>query len=330
MNVLSLFDGHSGGQIALKELGVQVDNYFASEIDKHAIAQTKLNFPDTVFLGDVRNVRAKDLPRIDLVLGGSPCQGFSFAGAQLNFEDPRSALFFEFERIWNEVKAINPNAGFIFENVRMQKKHEAVISQRLGIQPVEINSALVSAQNRKRLYWSNIRVRIEGLFGELYTDIPQPADRHLVLADILEDNVPARYFLSKKAVAKLAISRQKKIDKRSGFGAVFNDPQDKSCPVAVGGKGIVDSVVIQRPRGYNDGSIYKDKAPTLTANSFEQNNLVATDTRVRRFTPTECCRLQTVPSWYKWECSETQQYKMLGNGWTIEVIKHIMKYIIVL
>ena len=323
MNVLSLFDGHSCGQIALKELGLQVDNYFASEIDKHAIAQTKLNFPGTVCLGDVRNVRAKDLPRIDLVLGGSPCQGFSFAGAQRNFEDPRSVLFFEFERVWNEVKALNPNAKFLFENVRMQKKHEAVISQRLGIQPVEINSALVSAQIRKRLYWSNIRTRKEGLFGELYTDIPQPADRHLVLADILEDDVHGRYFLSKKVVEKLVESRQKRIERKSGFGAVFHGLDDK---LSVGGKGCTDLVVIQRARGYNDGGIYKDKSPTLTANSFEQNNLVATDSRVRRFTPTECCRLQTVPSWYKWECSETQQYKMLGNGWTIEVIKHIMKY----
>ena len=326
MNVLSLFDGHSCGQIALKELGLQVDNYFASEIDKHAIAQTKLNFPGTVCLGDVRNVRAKDLPRIDLVLGGSPCQGFSFAGAQRNFEDPRSVLFFEFERVLNEVKALNPNAKFLFENVRMQKKHEAVISQRLGIQPVEINSALVSAQNRRRLYWSNIRTRKEGLFGELYTDIPQPEDLHLVLADILEDDVPARYFLSKKTVEKLVKHRQRRMAEKSGYGAVFNKLDGKACAIKVGGKGCQDLVVIQRARGYNDGGIYKDKAPTVTANSFEQNNLIATDASVRRFTPTECCRLQTVPCWYRWECSETQQYKMLGNGWTIEVIKHILRY----
>lgn len=326
MNVLSLFDGHSCGQIALKELGMRIDNYFASEIDKHAIAQTKLNFPDTVFLGDVRNVRAKDLPRIDLVLGGSPCQGFSFAGAQLNFEDPRSALFFEFERVLNEVKALNPNAKFLFENVRMQKKHEAVISQRLGIQPVEINSALVSAQNRRRLYWSNIRTRKEGLFGELYTDIPQPADRHLVLSDILEEDVPDRYFLSKKTVEKLVKHRQRRMAEKSGFGAVFHRLDGKAHTLAVGGKGCADLVVIQRARGYNDGGIYKDKAPTMVSNSFGQNNLIATDDRVRRFTPTECCRLQTVPSWCRWECSETQQYKMLGNGWTIEVIKHILKH----
>lgn len=305
---------------------MRIDNYFASEIDKHAIAQTKLNFPDTVFLGDVRNVRAKDLPRIDLVLGGSPCQGFSFAGAQLNFEDPRSVLFFEFERVLNEVKALNPNAKFLFENVRMQKKHEAVISQRLGIQPVEINSALVSAQNRRRLYWSNIRTRKEGLFGELYTDITQPADRHLVLSDILEEDVPDRYFLSKKTVEKLVQHRQRRMAEKSGFGAVFHRLDCKAHTLAVGGKGCADLVVIQRARGYNDGGIYKDKAPTMTSNSFEQNNLVATDNRVRRFTPTECARLQTVPSWYRWECSETQQYKMLGNGWTIEVIKHFLKY----
>ena len=152
MNVLSLFDGMSCGQIALRELGIKVDKYFASEIDRHAIMQTQLNFPDTVQLGDVRKITVKYLPRIDLLIGGSPCQGFSFAGKQLNFNDPRSALFFEFVRIWHEVKAINPNARFMLENVRMDKRFENIISEYLGIRPVRINSSLVSAQERVRLY----------------------------------------------------------------------------------------------------------------------------------------------------------------------------------
>lgn len=184
----------------------------------------------------------------------------------------------------------------------------------------------MSAQNRRRLYWSNIRTRKDGLFGELYTDIPQPADRHLVLSDILEEDAPDRYFLSKKTVEKLVQHRQRRMAQKSGFGAVFHWLDGKAHTLVVGGKGCTDLVVIQRARGYNDGGIYKDKAPTMVSNSFGQNNLIAPDDRVRRFTPTECCRLQTVPSWYRWECSETQQYKMLGNGWTIEVIKHILKY----
>lgn len=172
MNVLSLFDGMSCGQIALRELGIKVDRYYASEINKHAIKQTQLNFPDTIQLGDVRGVHAKDLPKIDLLIGGSPCQGFSFAGKQLNFNDPRSALFFEFVRIFNECREINPDLKWMLENVRMKREYEQVISDTLGIKPVMINSALVSAQNRVRLYWSNIRTAPDGLF-EIKTDIPQ-------------------------------------------------------------------------------------------------------------------------------------------------------------
>jgi DNA-cytosine methyltransferase len=152
MNVLSLFDGMSCGQIALKKLGIQVDNYFASEIDKHAIAVTMHNFPNTIQLGDVTKVFAKDLPKIDLLIGGSPCQGFSFAGKQLNFDDPRSKLFFEFVRLLEETKP----KYFLLENVLMKKEYEQIITDHLGVEPIFINSALVSAQNRKRLYWTNI------------------------------------------------------------------------------------------------------------------------------------------------------------------------------
>ena len=148
MNVLSLFDGMSCGQIALRELGIKVNKYFASEIDKYAIAQTQLNFPDTIQLGNVKDVRAKDLPKIDLLLGGSPCQGFSLAGRQLNFNDPRSALFFEFVRILKEIRGINPDVIFLLENVRMKREYQDIISAQLGLRPVLINSARVSAQNR--------------------------------------------------------------------------------------------------------------------------------------------------------------------------------------
>jgi len=152
MNVLSLFDGMSCGQIALQKMGVKVDNYYASEIDKYAITVAKKNFPDMNHIGDVTEVRAEDLPKIDLLMGGSPCQGFSFAGKQLNFDDPRSALFFEFVRLLRDCKP----KYFLLENVRMKKEYQDVISEHLGVEPVKINSALVSAQNRVRLYWTNI------------------------------------------------------------------------------------------------------------------------------------------------------------------------------
>jgi DNA-cytosine methyltransferase len=148
LNILSCFDGMSCGQIALRELGLQVDKYYASEIDKYAIIQTQHNFPNTIQLGDVVKVKAKDLDKIDLLIGGSPCQGFSFAGKQLNFHDPRSALFFEFVRLWNEIREINPNALFLLENVNMKKEHLRVISEYLGVFPVLINSNLVSDQKR--------------------------------------------------------------------------------------------------------------------------------------------------------------------------------------
>ena len=343
MNVLSLFDGMSCGQIALRELGMKVDNYFASEIDRHAIEQTQLNFPGTVQLGDVRKVRAKDLPRIDLLIGGSPCQGFSFAGKQLNFNDPRSALFFEFVRIWHEVKAVNPNARFMLENVRMDKRFENIISEYLGIRPVRINSSLVSAQERVRLYWSDIRIRKEGLFGEVYTDIPLPEDRGILLVDILqpESEVATKYRITKRSTIERI---KRRLDCGSNFAPRVN-PQ-KSGTLTVGNNSSKMSLTtgttlsrrvmqlngsresngrqpFQQNRVYSVGGI----APALCSAHAGSAPAVLLNGYIRRLTPTECARLQTIPSWYKWGCSETQQYKMLGNGWTVEVIKHILSFL---
>lgn len=181
MIVLSLFDGMSCGQIALKELGAHVERYYASEVDKFAIAQTQLNFPETVQLGDVRNIDARKLGHVDLLLGGSPCQSFSFAGKragmstkeneeiytldrylelkQAGFEfEGQSYLFWEYIRILHELRETNPNVFFLLENVEMGKKWEKVLSEAIGLQGVHINSALVSAQIRKRIYWTNIRI----------------------------------------------------------------------------------------------------------------------------------------------------------------------------
>lgn len=170
MNILSLFDGISCGQIALNRAGIKYNNYYASEIDKNAIKVTQSNYPNTIQLGDVCNINSKDLPKIDLLIGGSPCQGFSFAGKQLNFDDPRSKLFFEYVRL---LKELNPKY-FLLENVKMKEAYKNIISDLLGIQPIEINSSLVSAQNRKRLYWTNI------------PDIKPPLNKNIVLFDILE------------------------------------------------------------------------------------------------------------------------------------------------
>jgi DNA-cytosine methyltransferase len=185
MNVLSLFDGMSCGRLALDRLGIEVDQYYAAEIDKYAIQVTQENWPETIQLGDVTQIKAKDLPKIDLILAGSPCQGFSFAGKQLAFDDPRSALFFEFVRI---LKECNPKY-FLLENVKMKKEFLDIITQQVGVEPILINSALVSAQNRQRYYWTNI------------PGVEQPENRGIVLRDILEtESVSDEFRYSQKSI----------------------------------------------------------------------------------------------------------------------------------
>lgn len=446
MNVLSLFDGMSCGKIALKELGVKVDKYYASEIDKHAIKQTMLNFPDTIQLGSVTDVDVSKLDKIDLLIGGSPCTNFSFAGKRngmstttkeeiytldrylelkkegFQFEG-ESFLFWEYMRILNDIRKYNPNVKFLLENVEMGKKWERTLSEAIGLFGVHINSALVSAQSRKRIYWTNIRTKQMGLFGHVYSDIPQPEDRGILLKDILEDVVDDKYYLNDDVIDKLVHHRERHKELGHGFGAKFHNKDEKMQALKVGGKGMDDLVcVAMRGRGENNEqqlepntfgktnaltSVQKDNlimqlnpskesggnqpyqqnrvydingiVPSLLAQmscgahkilvpeatkkgyaeisigecfDFENpksrtrrgrkmesksNTLMSknmsfmnytSDYRIRRLTPTECSRLQTIPEWYRWECSDTQAYKMLGNGWTIDVIVHIFKELI--
>lgn len=200
MNVLSLFDGISAGQVSLERSGIKVDNYYASEIDKYAMQVANKNYPNTIQLGSVTNWMNWDIDfaTIDLVIGGSPCQGFSIAGKQLNFDDERSKLFFEFSAILDTIKILNPNVKFLLENVRMKKEYQDVISKYVGVEPIVINSSLVSAQNRVRFYWTNI----EG--------IEQPTDRKLVLSDILEDFVDIKYHLTSEAMEYMSRLRNGK------------------------------------------------------------------------------------------------------------------------
>lgn len=370
MNILSLFDGMSCGQIALRELGIPIKKYYASEIDKYAIQQTQHNFPNTIQLGDVENWQTWDInwESIDLVLAGSPCQGFSFAGKQLAFNDPRSKLFFVFIEILNHIKQVNHAVKFLLENVNMKRNHLAIISQCVGLYPVRINSNLVSAQNRDRWYWTNINTSRIGLLNDLHSDIPQPKDRGILLRDILEKDVDEKYYLSDKVVRNLIEHKNRHKSLGHGFGAKFHKENEKMQSLKCGGKGIDDLVSIyQLGRGFNKDGIHQDKTPTLTKNSYEQNNLViqlnpSTESggkqpyqqnrvyadygqmpaltaelggrnniynnhRIRRLTPIECARLQTIPDWYDWVVSDTQIYKMCGNGWTVEVIKYILSFL---
>lgn len=269
MIVLSLFDGMSCGQIALRELGCKIDKYYASEVDKFAIQNTMLNFPDTVQLGDVRNVDARNLGHIDLLIGGSPCQSFSFAGkrkgmststnekvltldrylelkrAGFEFEG-QSYLFWEYVRILAEVREANPDVFFLLENVEMGKRWECVINEALGVRGVHINSALVSAQTRKRIYWTNIKTAQTDLFAPPESVIPQPKDRGILLKDILEVEVPERYYLKESVVQKLLIHRERNVEKGNNFGAKFHDRDGKMNALRVKGKEMYDLVKEER------------------------------------------------------------------------------------
>jgi len=251
MKVLSLFDGMSCGQIALDQLGIPVERYYASEIDKYAIKVTQANYPNTIQVGDVCNIDPKDFKDIDLIQAGSPCQGFSFAGKQLAFDDPRSALFFEFIRL---LKAIKPKY-FLLENVRMKKEFLQAISQQVsecypeipfGIEPIFINSSLLSAQSRQRYYWTNI------------PGIKQPEDRGIVLRDILEDNFDSErdkaHCIDANYYKGANVEQYKKKHRRQ----LVNKPKRVGTTIGIKGHDILKRVYSK------DG-----KSPTITAHAAQ-------------------------------------------------------------
>jgi len=406
LKVLSLFDGMSCGQLALQRLGIEVDTYYASEIDKYAIQVTQANFPKTIQVGDVCELKAEDYQDVDLILAGSPCQGFSFAGKQLAFDDPRSALFFEFIRLLKEIKP----KYFLLENVKMKQQFQDVITEQVSacypdfeggdlfgsqIKPILINSALLSAQNRQRLYWTNI------------PNIEQPEDKGIVLRDILEDtdsweeDTPqylknnfhgeprgnqvrhideskaktltasmykgqiqtwikkdkvvsgawrARSVKDGKRVAWKETKPKQMLELRKDFKSNSIGSVQKDSVVV---KDVVEEerIVVDKEKrqlliaeatkkGYTvieDGDCFdinfphsktrrgrnmKYKCNALTTAS--QNFMRFENLSWRKLTPLECERLQTVPDNYTNHVSNTQRYKMLGNGWTVEVIAHIL------
>ena len=417
MKVLSLFDGMSCGQLALNKLGIKVDKYYASEIDKYAIQVTQANFPETIQVGDVCNLKAEDYQDVDLILAGSPCQGFSFAGKQLAFDDPRSALFFEFIRLLKEIKP----KYFLLENVKMKKEFLEVITDQVSacypefqgkdlfggkIEPILINSALVSAQSRQRYYWTNI------------PNVEQPEDLGIVLRDILEDDGQADLVGNggreafkeniQKGTALLArdwkgwntygMTGVQTTPKQVGIASDINghdilkrvySPDGKSPtlntmgggnrePKVVSGGALrarskdkdgknigwketkpkqmlelrkdekanavstvsKDSIVVSektnqinpskkasgRQPYIQDRVFHKDGKSHALTESFADRTNVGEHNELtwRKLTPLECERLQTVPDNYTNHVSKTQRYKMLGNGWTVSVISHIL------
>ena len=305
INVLRLFDGMSCGQIALERLGVEVNNYFASEIDKYTIKVTQHNYPNTIQIGDVKNIKGNSLPKIDLLIGGTPCQGFSFAGKQLNFEDPRSKLFFEFVRLLNETKP----KYFLLENVKMKKEYQDVISRYLGVEPVEINSNLVSAQNRNRLYWTNI------------PDVSQPYNKKIYIDSILETSVHKRFYIEPNEDVQKEIERGK-------CSACFTERRTEEAK-RIRREYRKKFGIDFSPRRAKEMVCRTDKKVNCLTATFSTKEHVILDKagEYRKLTPEEWERLQTIPVGFTNVdgIGLSQRYKMLGNGWTVDIIAHILK-----
>lgn len=329
MKVLSLFDGISCGRVALERAGIKVDKYYASEIDKYAQQVSDKNYPGIIRMGDVTKWRAWDIDwrSIDLVLAGSPCQGFSFAGKQLAFDDPRSALFFEFVNIYKHIKELNPEVKFLLENVRMKQEYQDVITEQLGTKPILINSSLVSAQNRQRLYWTN-------------WEVEQPEDKGVLLKDVLQDDdvIDTKYYTDTAKYKLNFLNNNENTSKttrianigKSGQGQRVYSENCKSVTLSAlgGGQGAKTGLYKINKKGHIKTN--QDKASCLTGGANSGGNhsdmdLIKRDCSIRRLTPVECERLQTLPDNYTSGVSNTQRYKSLGNGWTIDVIAHILK-----
>ena len=301
MNVLSLFDGISCGMVALQRAKIKVDEYFAYEIEPNAIKVSQYHYPNIKQMGDVTKADFTKLGKIDLLIGGSPCQGFSFAGKGLNFNDPRSKLFFEYVRALKEVKP----RYFLLENVVMKQEWQDVISEYLGVKPILINSALVSAQNRQRLYWTNI------------PNVEQPLDKGIKLSDILEDI----------EFENLRVIRGWKLNKATIVGRRLNEDghredYNKEIP-------ITQCLEVRKTNIDKSNCITTvDKDNVLTPLSYGRYpNAFKDNLPFSYYTTTEYCRLQTLPDDYVNMIPESARRKALGNGWTVDVIAHIFSFL---
>lgn len=288
IKVLSLFDGISCGMVALERAGISVDTYYASEIEPNAIKISNKNYPSIIQLGDVTkwNEWNIDWKSIDLLIGGSPCQGFSFAGKQLNFEDTRSKLFFEFANILGFVKECNPNIKFLLENVKMKKEYQDIISEYLGVEPVEVNSRLVSAQDRKRLYWCNF-------------NFSKPNDKNISISDIIGTDCFA------------GAMRGRRIDE-NGFRADYR----KDLP-------FVQQIECRKDNKSNCvTTVTKDNVIVFSKQRFFK--ALENREKWRYLHVEEAEQLQTLPIGYTSGISNSARLKAIGNGWTVDVIAHIL------
>lgn len=344
INVLSLFDGISCARVALERAGIPVEAYYASEIDKYAIQISKKNYPDIEQVGNVKDISISNgwcnckEHQIDLLIGGSPCQDLSIAKkGRKGLSGERSGLFYEYVRILNEVKP----KYFILENVNSMPKEakETITKELFGIEPVMINASLVSAQNRKRLFW------VGKLVGDTYVkvDVPQPEDKGILLKDILEPKVEEGYYVREKSRTIRIGGRDGEYGRKEswntlrvgqigkgGQGDRIYSPDGKSVGLSAlgGGRGAKTGLYAVALRNRGEGKrpeIGGDKANAMT--TVQTDSMVINDMQIRKLTPIECERLQGLPDNYTEGVSNTQRYKALGNAFNVDVVTHILKYI---
>ena len=377
MNVLSCFDGLSCGQLALDKAGVLVDVYYASEIDKYAMKVAQANFPNTIQIGDITKVDASSFDHdIDLMMGGSPCQGFSFAGKQLNFDDPRSKLFFEFMRLRDELKP----KYVLLENVRMSKQSQDVISKYMGFEPQALDSKYKSAQKRYRLYWwGKLTTNASGEWAYEQMPIEEMRDKKIVMQDILEDGYATDVMTNADGKSHCLTARYNgavwwnSIERKQRTMVLKDNPTvSRDGLIRVGTADLKGHDSIKRVYAQ------EGKAPTLTTmqgghrepkvaigrivnrrldengtrkddqldlpftrqleiredeksnclTTVQKDNVVVSKDMWRKLTPLECERLQTIPDNYTNHVSNSQRYKMIGNGWTVDVVAHILRGIL--
>jgi len=329
MIVLSLFNGMSTGHTALDNVGIKVDKYYSSEIKLAAIKLTQHHYPDTIQVGDVTKWKEWDIDwkSVDMVLSGSPCQDLSVAGTsagqRLGLEGSRSSLFWVFVDILNHIKELNPNVLFLQENVASApKKDVGIMSRALGVYPVRINSSLVTAQLRDRYYWSNIRTRQDGLFGDTITDVPQPKDRKIMFKDIVQGGavkVDKSVYLAERTIVAASYKdmnsdkAQKYLKKRESRPMISLIYKDKhSCLNTSSGTW----------NNTNQESLIHRNNTTGMITLIEEN-----DGYVRTANKVEMCRLQGFPDDWCDILTITQAGSLLGDGWTLPIIEHIFSYI---
>jgi DNA-cytosine methyltransferase len=344
MNVVSLFNGMNTGRQALENVGIKVDKYYSSEIKPYAIELTQHHFPDTIQVGDVTKWREWniDWSSIDLVLSGSPCQDLSAAGKRAGITGKKSSLFFVFVDILNHIRELNPKVLFLQENVGSARKEDVgIMSRALGVYPVRINSSLVTAQLRDRYYWSNIRTREDGMFGDIITDIPQPQDRGIMFGDIItggrveRDKALALLEQTEKSFGhkdRFSEKAQKYLKEREKFGVslIYIDNEELRVKTnTIKGYDVVtenDCIDLSFPTSTTRRArVTKGKSPCLMESN---NNLYSyKDGMVRTVNQVEMERLQGFPDGYTSMLSTRKAGSLLGDGWTLPVIEHIFKFI---